>query len=281
MKIRTAFLPLLFAAVLWSNQTVFADQRRDWMLDIQPGGTYLDVDAVLPGAQLTLEHRIPIYDKFNELDLKVNSLLTVPYYQSQADIDLRVLIVAVGASVGFNSTFRGQTFDPDDSISSASRREREYAGDLDDENWWYTEGRLTFSIPLNDYLVLQNINAPRFENRPKRSFDWRTGVVHDGLLLKSDVMVFLKHREIGAFAPMLQLLNFGLDDKLHSIVNLGFTFVTRPGFRRRDDILLLSLLFYGKTLTDHLDIADIYGYHPFFAPFTFSLYYRAVIDLNE
>ncbi len=281
MTIRIPFSPLLFAIVLCSSQNGYADQRRDWMVDIQPGGTYLDVDAVFPGAQLTLEHRIPLYDQFNELDLKVNSLLTVPYYQSQVDIDLRVLIVTVGASVGFNSTFRGHTFEPDESITSASRREREYSGDLNDENWWYAEGRVMFSVPLNDYLVVQNINTPRFENRPKRSFDWRTGVVHDGLLLKSDVMVFLKHREIGAFAPMLQMLNFDLDDDLHSIVNLGFTFVTRPGFRRRDDILLFSLLFFGKALTDHIDIADVYGFHPFYAPFTFSLVYRAVVDLNE
>jgi hypothetical protein len=281
MKIRTPFSLLLFATVLCTSRIGFADQRRDWMVDIQPEGTYLDVDAVFPGAQLTLEHRIPIYENFNELDLKANSLLTVPYYQSQADIDLRILIVTVGASLGFNTTFRGHTFEPDEPITSARRREREYAGDLNDENWWYAEGRLTLSIPLNDYVVFQNINAPRFENRPKRSFDWRTGVVHDGLLLKSDVMVFLKHKEIGAFAPMLQLLNFDLDDDLHSIVNFGFTFVTRPGFRRRDDILLLSVLFYGETLSDHMDIADVYGFHPFFAPFTFSLVYRAVVDLNE
>ncbi|MBN1652839.1 MAG: hypothetical protein JXA30_03605 [Deltaproteobacteria bacterium] len=281
MKIRTSLSRLLFAAVLCTCHTGFAEQRRDWMLDVQPGGTYLDVDAVFPGAQLTLEHRIPIYEKFNEIDLRVNSLLTVPYHESQVDLDVRVLLVTVGAGIGVNNTFRGHTFEPDEPISSAHRREREYDGDLTDETWWFTEGRVTLTIPLNDYVVFQNVNAPRYENRPARSFDWRTGVVHDGLLLKSEVMVFLKHREIGAFAPLVQLLNFDLDDDRHTVINLGYTLVTRPGFRRQDDILLLSMLFYTATLSDDMDIEDVYGFHPFFAPFTFSLVYRAVVDLNE
>ena len=65
MKKRTPILLLFLATLLWPNQIGFADQRRDWMVDIQPEGTYLDVDAVFPGAQLTLEHRIPIYEKFS------------------------------------------------------------------------------------------------------------------------------------------------------------------------------------------------------------------------
>lgn len=251
------------------------------MVDVQPGGTYLDVDAVVPGGQLTLEHRIPVYGKSNELDLRANSLFTAPFYESQVDIDVRILILTLGAGIGFRDSFRCHIFSPNEEITSARRREREYSGDISNEFWYFTEGRLGLSVPLNDYVVVHNVNTIRYEDRPDRSFDWRIGVVHDGLFFKSDLMLFLKNRSLGAFAPMLQLLNFDLDDHRHTIINYGFYFVTRPGFRRRDDIFLFNLLFYGETLSERIDIYDIYGFHLLSAPITFTIAYRAVLDLNE
>jgi hypothetical protein len=268
-------------AVLCTCRVGFADQRRDWMLDLQqPQGTFLYVDAVIPGVQLMLEHRIPIYDWFNEVDLRVNSLLMVPYYESKLDLDVRILVATFGASVGYMNTFLGQSFRPDESMTAEHRRDREYKGDIEDESWGFVEGRVAFSIPLNDYLFVQNVNTLRAEDRPDRSFDWHTGVVHDGLLFRSDFMPFIKNKEIGAFAPMLQVLNFNLDDTRHTILNYGFTFLTRPGFQRRDDMFLLSILVYGATLGKRMNMEDIYGFHTLYLPLTFSCYYRAVVDLD-
>ncbi len=279
MELKRVFGLLALVVLLLSSPAALADQRRDWMVDVQPGGTYLNVDTVFPGAQLLLEHRIPVHGKQNELDFRLNSLFTLPFYESQFDVDLRVLVVTVGGGLGYRDTFRNQTFAEEEPLTREHRRDREYSGDFDVEDWWFAEGRLNLSIPINDHVVFHNLGTLRHENRPDRSFDWRTGVVHDGSFLKSEHMLFVKHRVFGAFAPMIQFLDFDLGDERHALFNYGFFFVTRPGFRRRDDIFLLTMLFFGDTLGG-MDADDIYGFHVFFAPMTFTLAYRMVFDLQ-
>jgi hypothetical protein len=253
------------------------------MVGAQPGGTFLYVDAALPamGAQLLLEHRVPVNGVQNELAMRANALMTALLAEGQLDVDLRVMVFTVGAGLGYNDTFRGLVFRPDEPIDRAHRRKRDFAGDNTELGIWYGEARFNLSVPFNDYVVFLNLNTFRFEDRPDRSFDWRQGIVHEGFYFKSDVYLFLKHRAAGAIAPLVQFYDLELDGKMRTMFNYGFFFLTRPGLRRRDDILLFTMLFnFGKTFGNY-DAKAVYGAHSFHAPITFLLAYRMVFDLGS
>ena len=260
--------------------TAQAEQRRDWILAAQPGGTDLMLDLVLPGVQASIEHRVPIYGFANELKLRANSLLLVPFYESQADIDIRIVVLTLGFSGGFRDNFRNMTFLPDERIDRDHRRQRELNGNVDNEIWGFYEGRATLSLPFNDYLVFQGVNTLRVEGRPDRSYDPRNGVVHDGAFFRSDNMMFLKHRDWGGIAPMMQILDFRLGATRTTQINYGLAVVTRPGFRRRNDLLFAQVLVHpGASLGT--DKNDPYGMHLLFAPITVQVAYRAVLPLDR
>lgn len=250
------------------------------MISAPQNGTDVLVDAILPGAQVAIEHKLPIYGIANQLTLRGNALYTVPFYESQADVDIRMLVLTLGVSGGFRSDFGHMGFAPDESIERGHRRERFIDGRVDTATWGYGEGRATLSLPINDYVLFNAVNTLRFEDSPDRSFDFRTGVVHDGgTLFKSDIMLFFKHRDLGGFAPMAQVLNFGLGTHRFTEINYGFTIATRPGFRRADDILFLQVLFNPGSTFGSYDNRYGYGLHLLFAPITFTLAYRMVLPV--
>ncbi len=275
------FVQLALCLALLVPGLAKAEQPRDFMVGPQAGGTYLNVDTIFPGIQLLVEHRLPINGMQNELWMKANALLIQPMYESQLDVDLRIVALSLGASLGFNDTFRTFVFKPDEPLDREHRRQRDFAGDYSNSNFWYGEGRATLDIPFNDYVLLHAVNTLRYENRPERSFDWRQGFVHDGFYFRSDIHLFFKHKSFGALAPLIQVMDFELDGEQNTVLNYGFFFVTRPGFRRRDDILLFTMLFnFGKTLGDY-DAYNMYGIHTYHAPMTFLLAYRMIFQLGE
>lgn len=257
-----------------------ADQPRDWMIAAQPDGTDLFIDAILPGAQLTAEHRIPIYGFANQLTFRGNSLYTAAFYESQADVELRILALTLGATGGFRSSFRSMEFEADEPIDRHARRLRTVDGDFTEATYGFAEGRATLSLPINDYVVFNGINSMRFEGRPPRSVDWRNGVVRDdNVLWKSDLMLFLKHRDWGGIAPMMQILDFGLGGRRFTQFNYGFILATRPGIQQADDILFLQVIFHPGATLGGVDNSDVYGLDVLFSPITFQLAYRTVLPL--
>jgi hypothetical protein len=277
--IRSLAFGVVVATLVATARPALAEQPRDWILGAQPPGTDLMLDAILPGVQATVEHRIPIYEIANQLTLRANSLFLLPLYESQADVDLRLLVLTLGASAGFRDTFRNLTFAPGERIDRDHRRQRELDGRVSNEIWGFYEGRATLSLPFNDYLVFQGVNTLRFEGRPDRSYDWRTGVVHDGTFFRSDNMLFLKHRDWGGIAPIMQVLAF--EDGVRNItqVNYGVALVTRPGARRRNDLLFVQVLFHpGKTFGDEY---EPYGMHLLFSPIVVTVAYRAVLPIDR
>jgi hypothetical protein len=234
----------------------------------------------LPGVQVGDEHKVPVYGGANQLTFRGNALYTLPFYESQGDVELRILALTIGGSGGFRSDFNHFGFSPDESISAHERRQRFVDGRFDTATWGFGEGRATLSLPFNDYVLFIAINTLRFEDSPDRSFDWRTGVVHDGgTLFKSDIMLFLKHRALGGFAPMMQVLNFGLGSHRFTQINYGFTLAMRPGFQRGNDILFLQLLFNPGSTLGSYDNSKSYGNHLLFSPITFTLAYRTLIPV--
>lgn len=260
--------------------SVRAEQPRDWMIAAQPNGTDLFLDMVLPGAQVTLEHRLPIYGFANQLSLRSSTLYTLAFAQSQVDVELRILVLTLGGSVGFRSSFRNMEFGPDDEIDRHARRLRTVDGDYGTATWDYEEARATLSLPINDYVVFNAINTLRREARPDRSIDYFHGLVHDsGVLWKSDIMLFAKHRDWGGIAPLVQVLDFGLDGRRHTQFNYGFIATTRPGFQRADDLIFLQVLFHPGASLGGVDNDEVYGLDVLFSPITFQLAYRSSLPV--
>jgi hypothetical protein len=275
---RAALAATLLALTIGAP-TAHADQARDWMIAAQPEGTDAMVDLVFPGVQASLEHRAPIYSLANQLTLRGNALYTVPFFESQADVELRILVLTLGATGGFRHDMHALSFEPGENFDRHARRLKDVDGGVTSMTYGYGEGRATVSLPINDYVLLNAINTMRFQDSPDRTFDWRTGVVHDGMFFKSDIMLFLKHRDWGSFAPMAQVLNFGLGDNRFTQFNYGFAIVTRPGFVRRNDIFILQMLFNPGSTFGGYDNVNGYGAHLFFAPMTFLLAYRMVLPV--
>jgi hypothetical protein len=156
MRFTTVLLSCLVALSVWTARPARAEQARDWMVAAQPGGTYANLDVIFPGVQAQLEHRMPIYGQANELNLKLNALPTLVFYESQFDADLRLVILSLGASVGIRETFHALEFGPGlapSSYAAQGRRDREFGGDYTKSFSGFGEGRATLSLPFNDNVV--------------------------------------------------------------------------------------------------------------------------------
>jgi hypothetical protein len=171
------------------------------------------------------------------------------------------------------------TFEPGEPMDRSQRRVRWAAGEFDTAAWPHAEARLSLAIPFNDYVLVNCVNTARYEDRPDRSYDWRNGLVHDrGMLYKSETMFFVKHPDFGALGPMLTFLDFELDGERHTQVMYGFTFVSRAGITRWNDLIAIQMWFYGDTLDD-FDNSDIYGWDMWRGPWNLMVAYMSLIPL--
>lgn len=282
--IRSLALMMLVLAVAPSAH---AEQTRDFMIAAGEEGTDVFLDVVLPGLQATVEHRKPIYQTANQFNLRANALMTPAFVESQGDVELRVLVLTLGASLGYRSMFANQTFEAGEEFDRYARRIRFVDGKQDSTAFAFGEGRATVSLPINDYVVFNGINTLRFEGGPDRSYDWRNGIVRDSsAFFRSDLMLFFKHRDFGGLAPMVQIMNFDLNDERFTQFNYGFLFATRPGFRRANDIFFVQFLFHPGSTAGSYDNSEVYGNHLLFSPISLTIAYRVIFptwrpDENE
>jgi len=282
MRLRELILSLgcmLVVAVL-AVPRARADQTRDFMIAAGESGTDVFVDTVLPGAQLTLEHRAPIYQVANQLNLRANALLTPAFFETQADAELRILVLTLGGTYGYRNLMSEQVFKEGEEFDRYARRTRFVEGDQTSDAFGFGEFRATVSLPINDYVVFNGINTFRFEGGHDRSFDWRNAIVRDAdMLFRSDLMLFFKHRDVGGIAPMMQIMNFGLGEERYTQLNYGFLFATRPGFRRANDIFFLQLLFHPGSTFGSYDNSEAYGNHLLFSPISLTVAYRVIFEV--
>jgi hypothetical protein len=279
MRIRGALLAVVLAAGLGWTGAARADQRHDWILAAGDNGTFLTLDFVFGALQGGVEHRLPIYGFTNQLTLRATGITALPFGGAQADVDLRIVNLTLGMSAGGESVWRNMTFEPGEPMHRKERREREAAGEFNTESFGFWEGRASLAFPMNDYVVVNQVNAWRISGAPKRSFDYLNNVVHDGRIVRNDFQIFLKHRDYGGIAPMVQLLHFPLDDDWRTQVNYGFMMVTRAGLVGRDDLLVLQMLFHSGSTFGGTDNSDVYGAAILRGPMTLLLAYRTVIEL--
>lgn len=272
----------LAAVVAWVATlplTAAAEQRYDWLLSA-PGaeGTYLNLDVIFGGVQAGVEQRFDIYGQANQLTLRGSSLAAIPFGSTQLDADLRLVILTLGSSLGAADAWRSQTFAAGEPLDRKERRQREAAGEFESDVFGFWEGRAQLTLPFNEYVLFNNVNALRFTGARERTFDNLTGVVHDGEYFRSDFQLFMKHRDFGGLAPMFQVLDFPLDGSRHTQLNYGFLFVARAALVGRDDLVVFQMMFHTDALGGY-DNTDNYGMAILRGPATFTLAYRSVISL--
>jgi hypothetical protein len=264
---------------LLSPASAFANQPQDWVLAAQPPGTYVNLDAVFGAFQAALERRMNIFGGANQLTLRGSAIAAIPFGGAQLDADLRIVILTLGGSAGVTDVWHNQTFAKDEAITRKQRREREAAGDYDNAGFGWAEGRAQLSLPFNDYALFNTVHAFRATGAQARTFDNGIGIVHDGNYYRGDFQLFFKHPDVGGIAPMVQLLNFPLDGSRHTQVNYGFTFISRAGLVRRDDLILFQMLYHPGGELGGYNNRNVYGLATIRGPITFTLAYRSVISL--
>jgi len=265
--------------------TASANQPQDWMLAAGKPGTFVNLDAVFGAFQAGLEHRLNMFGNANQLTLRGSAIAAIPFGSTQIDADLRILVLTLGTSVGASDVWHNQTFDVTQTdLTRKARRERESSGQTNSMTFGFWEGRVTLSLPFNDYVLFNSPHAFRVTGARARSFDNLIGVVHDGNYYRGEFQLFFKHPDVGGIAPVVQVLNFPLDNgpldnARRTQVNYGFTFVSRAGLVRRNDLILFSLLFHPGGELGGYDNRQVYGMAVLRGPMQFTFVYRSVINL--
>lgn len=271
---------LLVLLTAWAPSASLADQRQDWFLSgPREAGTYFTGDFLLGAVAGTLQHDIKVYGNANQLTLFGNATAAVPFGATQVGFDMRIVSLSLGASVGLSRAWRGLACEPGEICSRKLRRQKDYAGDFETANIAFGELRAQLFLPFNDYATGVASLKWYVSDAPSRMYDYQTGVVHDGDVLRTDFMLFAKHPDFGGLAPTWQLLNFAVDGRRHTQSNLGFTFLTRAGLVNYDDLLVFQMLFHVPSLTGGYNNKYVYGSHLWRGPFMLLLAYRTLITL--
>ena len=273
---------LAVSAVLWlvlECTRVHAEQRRDYMLDFQPAGTFALVDYFGTGAQLTLEHRLRLYGSSNDLTLGASTIASYPLGEVHARADLRLLFLSFGTSIAYRSVWRDLSFDQDKDgncvkCDRGARRDRDsfFGRSPGSQNFAWMEARASLLFPINEYVVMSSTAAIRQEDRRDRSFDWIFASIYDrGLIGRFETQLFVKGRDWGGIGPYVQFLFLPRGDHHDTQLAAGFNATTRLGLVDRNDLLFLTFLCRPGDST--------YGQHSYFSPIRALLVYRLIFDL--
>jgi hypothetical protein len=268
------------ACLLLAASSARADQDRDYMLSIQPEGTFLLLDYFGTGGQATIENRHRFYSDANDLTTAVSLVPAYPLAEGAARADLRILFFDIGATAGYHAIWRDLVFKPgphgsycEDCDRGARRAADPFFGKSPgSEQYGFGEVRAALLFPFNDHFVMDASGAARYEGRRDRSFDWFYTTIYDhGVLYRFELEMFLKDKRWGGIGPYLQFLSLPRDGQHDAQWAYGFNAVMRLGLLRRDDLLFLTFLIRpGDAL---------YGQHNYYAPIRSLLIYRVRLEL--
>jgi hypothetical protein len=272
-------LAMVSLGVALSAATARGDQRRDFMLDIQPPGTFAIVDYFGVGGQLTLAHRMPIYGSSNDLTLSASVLPSYSLGEATVRGDLRILFVNFGASVSYRSVWRELTFEAGEDTycvecDRAARRKLDplFGRAPGSDDFLTAEGEASVLLPFNEHVVMQSLVAVRYEDRHDRSFDWFYASIYDkGIVGRWETSLFIKDRGWGGIGPHVQLLMLPREGEHVAQWAAGFDAVARLGLISRNDLLYFTFLMRPGDGT--------YGDHPFYMPVRSLLVYRMILEL--
>jgi hypothetical protein len=250
------------ALLLVSSNADAWPQRRDYFLDPPRGGTFVHADVVTVGAQATIERRQVLEDEsLSMFHIRANALASLGYADLGLNTDLRFGgLFTVGAGIGYRRVWNN--FSPPGSIVNTRERRHDKEEPRGDKavNWPWWELRARIVIPLDSLWLVANA-ALRWEgtvgdSMPENAFDWFHTNVHDpGQLTRLDATLFYRHKSFGGLGPTIRYMNMPLKGERVGETVFGLTFGTRPGFFRKDDLLLVQTLF------DFKDKDKTFGWH--------------------
>lgn len=282
MRTGKTLVSALIAAALLVPSLASADQAQDWVLSGGPGapgsGTNLNLDLFIGGLQVGLEEHIAVYGGANELTLRGSAIVAVPFAQTQADVEMRIVNLILRTSVGVVDSWQEMVFEPDEATHRKLRRVRAAAGDFErNQRTFYDVGAM-MAFPLNNYLLaLGEVRYRMDDGMEDRTFDGV--VVRDDSLFTTNLTLWGKHKLFGGMGPQFQLLRYEIGGKTVEQYNVGLTYITRAGIVRRNDIIILALTYHDAGWFGGYDNNDGYGIAMLRAPLNFFAAYRTVIDL--
>jgi hypothetical protein len=273
-----ALVMISLGVALWAG-TARGEQRRDFMLDLPPTGTFLTVDYFGAGGQVTLAHRVPIYGSSNDLTLSASVLPSYSLGEATLRGDLRILFLSFGASVSYRSVWRDLTFEAGEDTyciecDRVARREIDplFGSAPGSDAFLTAEGEASLFLPFNENLVMQSLASVRYEDRHDRSYDWFYASIYDkGVMGRLETSLVLKHRDWGGIGPYVQLLMLPRAGEHVAQWAAGFNAVGRLGLIQRDDLLFFTFLIRPGD--------DTYGHHAFYMPVRSLLIYRITLSL--
>jgi hypothetical protein len=201
----------------------------------------------------------------------VTALGSLGFGEVSVHSDVRFLYFAVGASAGYRYVWRGYSF-PDDVLGTREERQAvDDAGTGTSNQWGYGEARARMVVPFDDFVIVTNY-AVRYEGVPRNTFDWAHTTMHDGgFAFRIDGTFFYRNPAIGAFGPSFRFMEMPRAGRNVGELAGGFTFGTRPGFKKDADLLLL------QTLVRPGD--PQFGFHILKMPLFVLLVYRLTFSL--
>ncbi len=241
-------------------------QQRDYFLDPPRAGTFAHVDVFTAGVQGAIEKRIPIEDATTGmLHLRGSAMGSLGFGDVAAHADVRFLgLITLGASAGYRRVWNAYSY-PDNVANTRERRHDKVNTATEPRgpkgvSWPWLEVRGRLVIPLESLWLIANaalrIEDPGGDAMPDNSFDWFHTNVHDaGRLARVDGTLFYRHGRFGAIGPTVRYLDVPRNGGRAGEIAYGLTFGTRPGFFRRDDLLLV------QTLVDLRDQDRTFGWH--------------------
>lgn len=241
---------------------------RDYFLDPPAAGLWTHLDAFTLGGQASLEHRHEVDGDLTMLTTRVSGLASLGYGDLGAHADFRVAVLSFGGSVGYRQTFRYYPVPDGAKLTRATRKDADDAKSYRGQGFTWAEGRTRLVIPLDSLWLVANY-AVRSEDQPDVAFDWFHANVHSGgTLQKADATLFFRHPKFGAIGPAVRWMSLPRGGgTTENELAFGFTFGTRPGFKRGADLLLFQFMTVPKD--------DEFGFHVLRAPVYAMLIYRA------
>jgi hypothetical protein len=245
-------------------------QARDYFLDPPRAGSFVHADLVTVGAQVSVEKRVALEDEsLGMFHMRANAMASLGFADVGVHTDLRVLgMFTFGASAGYRRVWNNYAY------PEANTREKRhdkvgregFTAPADDPgpkavNWPWFEARARMVIPLESLWLVTNA-AVRWESAfggggmLDNSFDWFHTNVHDpGRIVRLDATLFYRHPKLGGLGPAVRYMKYKRNGEDVDELVYGLTFGTRPGFRKRDDLLLVQTLF------DFQDKDKSFGWH--------------------
>jgi hypothetical protein len=237
-------------------------QQRDYFLDPPRAGTFVHADLFTAGVQATLEKRMALEDEsLSMLHLRANAMASIGYADLGLQSDLRFGgLFTIGGGMGYRRVWNNFSPPPDIANTRERRHDKDEPRGDKAVNWPWFELRARMVIPLESLWLVANA-ASRWEgtvgdSMPENAYDWFHTNVHDpGQITRLDATLFYRNKHFGGLGPTIRYMNMPRAGERVTEVVYGLTFGTRPGFFRKDDLLLVQTLF------DFKDTKKEFGWH--------------------